>query len=394
MFRLLALIPLLLAFLLPAPVAQAALATGVTHEVVFANPYAAASKYDYRPHDRIVQLVNGTPKGEKIYFSAWAFTRVSMADAVIAAHKRGVIVYGVASGQYPSAQMDRLKAVLGSRMSICNRAVSGGRTWACMSTRVNGSMHSKDWLFSKTGTKTNVIVTGSTNPTYHGNEANDIFIISGDSTCFSKYVGYFYDRFYQRISTNYMTTSRGVASCPASRTTSYFSPRLTSTGSTGVEPSSDVTVQAATDPVVAALRRLTGGTGCRLNMAERYWNSDRKHVTAQVVRIKRAGCEVRVMTDTYDSYTLSTLKGAGIPVYGTKRTTSFGHEVKLHSKWFTMRGTIGGVANSREVWQGSHNLVNPSLRFADDTLMRIQHAPTADAYDRFYSTLLTYAYRR
>lgn len=382
-----------LALVLPAPPASAALAPGVTHEAIFSNPFAATSKVDYRIHNRIVKMINETPAGATIRFSAWGLEHVPTADALIAAHRRGVLVYGVKSGHRPSAQSDRVKAVLGARYKICRRTVSDGVTNACMSKQRNGQMHAKSWLFSRTGTRVNVVVTGSTNPTNHGNESNDALIIAGDPDLYNGYVRYFNDRFAMRLNPNYMASPNGTLRAPKSATVSYFSARLTSTGTTGVEPSTSVTTQAATDPYVDALRRLAGGGGCSVKAAQRFWNSERRHVTAQVVRLKKAGCAVSVITDNMDGPTYRTLTSAGITVRATKRMTSTGRYVLTHHKFLVLEGTISGVANSREVWQGSQNLLGSSLRFTDDELVQVTHSPTVTAYETAFDRLAPYAYK-
>ncbi len=374
----------------PTRPASAALAAGVTHEAIFSNPTAYATKTDYKIHERMVKMVNETPPGSTIRHTAWNITYVRFADALINAHKRGVNVYVVQNGAKTTTQLTRIKSVLGSRHKICKKVVSTGVINGCLSGAVNSYMHSKVTTFSTTGTKKRVVTSGSTNMTNHGYEVNDMLIVAGDSTLYDGYVRYFNDMFNQRTNPNYMTSTNGVVRAPGSASVSYFSPRLTSTGTRGVEPSTSVTTQAATDPVVMALRRMTGGAGCSLKLAERYWNSERVHVTSQVVRIKKAGCSVIAISDDMDWKTRNQLVGAGVTLRKTLRDTVYAYDNKMHGKYFVMEGTIDGVAGAREVWQGSHNLVGSSLRYADDTLMQVKHGPTVSAYeaafDRLYST--------
>lgn len=377
----------------PADPASAALAAGVTHETLFSNPTAYVSKTDYKLHERMVKMVNETPAGSTIRHMAWNITYVSFADALIRAHKRGVNVYVVQNGDKQSTQLARVKSALGSRHSICHKVVSTGDVGGCLSGAVHSYMHSKSTMFSTTGTKKLVVTSGSVNMTNHGYEDNHMLIIAGDRTLYDGYVRYFNDMFAKRTNPNYMTSTNGIVKATGSASVSYFSPRLTSTGTRGVEPSTSVTTQAATDPVVMALRRMTGGSGCSLKVAERYWNSERKHVTAQIVRIKKAGCDVRAISDDIDGTTRTTLKNAGVFPRGTTRSTAYSFNTKMHFKFLVMEGTIDGVASSREVWQGSHNLVGSSLRYADDTLMQVKHGPTVSAYETAFDRLNSTSYK-
>lgn len=374
----------------PGSPASAALATGVTHEARFADPLAFASKTDYRIHKRMVQMVNETPAGASIHHIAWDLTYVRFADALINAHKRGVKVYVVQNGARNSYQLDRVRATLGVNHRRCRKVVDTGTIGGCLSGAVGSYLHSKSTMFSATGTKKYVVTSGSTNMTNHGNEVNDMLIVAGDKTLYDGHLRYFDDLFNQRTNANYMISPNGTLAAPDSATVSYFSPRLNSAGSRGLEPSTSVSTQAATDPVVAALRRMTGGTGCSLKLGQRYWDSSRVHVTSQVVRIRKAGCAVTVITDDMDVATEDQLKAGGVRVRETERSTEFGFNTRIHSKYFIMEGTIDGVAGAREVWQGSQNLVGSSLRSADDTLMQVKHGPTVTAYetafDRMHAT--------
>lgn len=395
MKKILAALVLPLALFAPAAPAHAALGAGVTHEAVFSDPFSKTSKLDYSIHTRLIRLVNEAPAGAAVNYTAWGLEYAPFADALINAHKRGVVVQVVHNGKRSSATSERVRTALGSRFRVCTYVTSYGTGGGCLSKHGYSYMHSKLLLVSRTGTKSSVVVTGSTNMSNHGYESNDMLIIAGDPKLYDGHLRYFNDLFSQRRNTNYMTSTNGTVSSSASAAKSWFSPRLTSTGTTGVEPSTSVTTQAATDPVVAALRRLTGGSGCSLKMAERYWNSERRHVTAQVNRIRKAGCTVRTISDDMDGPTRDSLKAAGVDVRGVKRKTGLAYpvNVRMHHKFFVMEGTIDGVAGRREVWHGSHNLVGSALRFADDTLMRVSHGTTVSAYEGQFDRLFSISYR-
>ena len=379
-----------LALAVPAAVAtsspaSAALGTGVTQQVLVSDPTKYESKTDYRIHEAIVKMVDATPAGATITHLVWNITYTPYADALIRAHKRGVTVYVAQNGEKSSTQMDRVRTTIGpGRWHICRTPSAAGVVEGCLSTRVNSYMHAKALTFSKTGTSKYVVVDGTTNMTYHGNEGNDMVVTRGDPVLYWAYRDWFGDAFHLRKDDDYLTSAHGTRSSSAASAKVYFSPQSNSTGGTSNE--------AATDVMARTLKRLTPTSGCSVKFMERYVDN-RPHVIAELVRVKRGGCFVKVISDTITQKHLDTLWAAGIPVRKTERKTAFGFTTRIHHKNFVMEGKIDGVAGRRMVATGSQNVTWSSHRFADESFMVLGHGPTVDTYEATFDRVDATSYR-
>ncbi len=361
--------------------AATALGDGVTQEAIFNYPREKPSYYDYSIHDRIVAMVDATPAGAAVQHVAWNISYKPFADAIIRAHQRGVKVLIAANGaNVGGEQFSRVRTALGTRFRVCSgpSEVSGQLTKGCVTTHPAGSMHAKFILFSQTGTKKNVVVVGTTNMTTHGNETNDMLITAGDAVMYQGYTTHFDNMFHQRRVRDYWSTPAGKFSSTASLTRSEFSPRRSSNGGTSMELS--------TDTAALALKPQTGGTGCSVKVMERYWADERMPFTDQLVRLKREGCDVRVVSDDMGGTTRSKLRAAGIPIKGTVRSTPTGGVTKMHQKGFILEGTYNGVPR-RQAFTGSHNLTSTCLRASDETFVRMRHEPIVNAYEANFDYL-------
>ncbi len=375
-------VPALVATATPA---AAALGTGVTQQVLVSDPTAYASKTDYSIHEAIVKMVDETPAGATITHLTWNITYTRFADALIRAHKRGVTVYVAQNGDKSSTQMDRVRTTIGSgRWHICRTTSAAGVVEGCLSTRVNSYMHAKALTFSKTGSRKYVVVDGTTNMTNHGYENNDMVVTAGDYALYDAYRDWHADAFHLRKNDNYLKSTNGTRNSPGASAKVYFSPQADSSGG--------VRNEASTDIMVLTLKRLTPTTGCSVKFMERYVDN-RPQVIAELVRVKRGGCYVKVISDTITQAHIDTLVEAGIPVRKTERTTTFGFNTLIHHKNFVMEGTIDGVAGQRLVATGSQNVTWSSHRFADESFMVLRHGPTVDTYERTFDRVDAKSYR-
>jgi phosphatidylserine/phosphatidylglycerophosphate/cardiolipin synthase-like enzyme len=356
---------------------------GVTVEAVLQDPTTSPSFTDMRIHDRVLQMVNETPAGATIRFPLFSLTWRAFTDAVIAAKERGVNVYVAGNGKIiepDQTEYNRLREALGSaNFHRCYTAPTD-ETEAfrgCLPARPNSFMHSKFYTFSQTGTKTNVVAVTSTNMTYSQmTQYNDMIITSGDAATYDGYVRYFDDLFDMRRDNDYTMSPNGTVESSGTGSTSYFSPRADSSGGTKAE--------LATDSVALTMRPLAGGPDCSMKVMIASYESARSPVTDQLVRLKRAGCDVRMLYTNANPAVLSALTSAGIPVRGVGQLRPNGVMTYLHNKMYIMTGTYEGVAGARQVYMGSHNWLRASLRSGDEVLMGSEYAPVVNAYDAYF----------
>ncbi len=376
--------------LLAAPPAGAAstptLAAGVKHEVVFNDPTIDPVQFrDYALHKRIVQLINGTPKGATIQAAIYSISTQSVADALISAKNRGVNVYIAFGGQVTmtSGQPLRLKTALGPNAVHCDTHTStGGHIHACVSKRSGSTMHSKFMTFSQTGTAKDVVAVTSTN--WSGAQSaqyNDMLITSGDPVHYAGYVRYFNDLFAMRKNNNYTASDNGTVDATGALAYTRFSPKASSTGSTNEE--------AATDLVAQDLAKVARGADCSLRASQRYFDGDRDPIVDQVVRLaSNGGCKVEILYNSLPSAARDRMRAAGATL---KRVHVYhpelGYETKIHHKYYIVKGTVAGVPGTSYVATGSHNWTGSALRANDEILVRVSDTGVIGAYDQNFALI-------
>jgi phosphatidylserine/phosphatidylglycerophosphate/cardiolipin synthase-like enzyme len=363
--------------------AATTLPAGVTEEAVMQDPTTSPDFTDMTLHNRILQMVNETPPGATIRFSLFSVTWPAFTDAVIAAQARGVKVLVAGNGkdvEPDSTEYDRLRAALGSDNFHRCYAPPTSKTEAfrgCIPARPNSFMHSKFYTFSQTGTQTDVVAVTSANMTWSQlSQYNDMIITSGDQSMYDGYVRYFNDLFNMRRNNNYTMSPDGTVRSSGTGTTSYFSPRADSSGGTNAE--------ASTDTVALTMKPLASGPDCSVKIMISDYESARSPITDQLVRLKKSGCDVRMLYTQVDSTVLTALAGVGIPARQILTARPNGVVNLLHNKMYLMTGTYDGVANVRQVYMGSQNWLRASLRSGDEILMGSDYGPVVDTYDAYF----------
>src|SRR5687767_12404176 len=79
------------------PIAAAAADPAITYRTFFQDPGTGPTA-DYSLEEHAIDLIDATPSGESLTFTLRDFNRMPVADALIAAHNRGVEVDGVVDG--------------------------------------------------------------------------------------------------------------------------------------------------------------------------------------------------------------------------------------------------------------------------------------------------------
>jgi phosphatidylserine/phosphatidylglycerophosphate/cardiolipin synthase-like enzyme len=125
--------------------------------------------------DVVYQAVEHTRKGDEIRISLFSFDRQRMADALIRAFRRGVAVQLLLNQHQTTKVMKQIRGVIGSnraRRSFiyqCERGCRGG-----------SFLHSKFYLFSRSGEATDVTMVGSNNFTTNAqvHQWNDLLVLN------------------------------------------------------------------------------------------------------------------------------------------------------------------------------------------------------------------------
>ena len=112
---------------------------------------------------RIIDTIRHTLKGETIRIAVYSFDREGVANALIAAHKRGVKIQMLLNDHQDTHAMKMVRAVLGTNRFAKNfiyKCKQGCRTFADQYR----NLHSKFYTFTQAGKSKDVMVIGSRQP--------------------------------------------------------------------------------------------------------------------------------------------------------------------------------------------------------------------------------------
>ncbi len=336
----------------------------------FNNPMVAKNRFVIERH--VLRAIRNTPRGEKITISAYSLDRQVFADELIRARKRGVRVKVLLNDHLvPNAQV-RIQKVLGHntrRKNFLRRCVSG-----CRADRDEfNNLHSKFYLFSRTGRNRNVVMLGSYNMTLNAVrwQWNDLFTMVGKKTLYAQFTALFNDMrpdWDKRRATYTFCDSGRV--CPAGDLQKYHNvvfPRHTTSKKDVVLDILD-NIQCLYVDAAGAQRR----TLLRLSMHS--MRGGRGNYIADKLRDLHAqGCNLRV---NYGLMGFHTKEHLGAPTPRGRvplRSTGFNLrddvptgdpeidsmpeaiERYSHHKYFVLKGSYKGVVDSNIVWTGSTN---------------------------------------
>ncbi|MFD1323884.1 phospholipase D-like domain-containing protein [Micromonospora sonneratiae] len=369
--------------------------------------------------DQIIRLVEATPTGEDIRVSMFDFTDIGVANALNAAHDRGVNVKVIIDDssyldgerkRKPSPAWDALKdPVTGlgaddsarSWIVVCDdRFEPGGGLddvqRGCIATAPPGPAynHNKFFLFSKVGpfddgtSYSNVVFQTSSNLTnwYKVESYNDA-VTFADATVYNGFRKYHED--LRRLRYSSAGDNAYYWSTPTGSTyRATFFPRR---DDSYLNPASDTIVNALNEVSCA----YTGADGLRhqtdVRIVMLHFLNSRIQVARKLADLRAKGCwidivyaetspDVRGEVDVVD-----VLDAAGIQHLRCRFNVAPGIDVRPHNKFMLLDGDYNGSITPR-VYTGSPNFDGSSLRSSDQALVRI----TSAAYHASY---LSYFYR-
>jgi phosphatidylserine/phosphatidylglycerophosphate/cardiolipin synthase-like enzyme len=361
----------------------------------FNNPHVNANRF--KIERRIIDTIRHTPRGETIRIAVYSFDREGVADALIAAHKRGVQIQMLLNDHQDTHAMKRVRAVLGSNRFAKNfiyKCKSGCRTFADQYR----NLHSKFYTFTRAGKSEDVLITGSVNLTrnavYH--QWNDGYFMSGNEALFSQFVGVFKD-----MKHDYNTKQPPIRFCgtPVGQTcddsvdkyTTWIFPKTS-------KPTDDVVLDMLHKIQCLTPDGAGGQVRTKLALSMHTMRGARGNYLASAIRQKWAeGCDFRVSYGLIGFKTkqilgASTARGR-IPLRSTGLDYHPDDDFDLngdgeddvildfytHQKYFVIQGTYNGVPNTNMVLTGSSNWA--SLGTAEDEVFfTIQGASNARRY--------------
>ena len=339
---------------------------------VFNDPTGTPEE-QFRIIDHVTQLIDNSPAGSSIRLATMTVGSRT-ADALIRAHQRGVNVRVILPAQMlgkPSPS--RVTAETGTNIRSSSYVFYCRN--ACYRDSSQGVHHNKLFLFSQVGTTPNVISTSSGNLDNYMAERryNDAYTVVDDAAGYRAGVAYFdlmlTDSYHNAAAPT--TTGKGV--------TYHFFPRRRANLFGAIM--NNVRCHGA-----------TGGTGINgrtaIRMTTSLWDRSRLDVARQVVDLKRRGCNIFVLAQSYniDRGILKMFRAAKVRFrFADTPRTALGN----HSKYVTISGNFHGRTNDTSVYAGSLNLTAADNSSCDNNMIRITDASAHDAYRAHFAALWT-----
>lgn len=382
---------------------------------IFNDPLdAAGTNENYKIVNYINKAINSTVKTSTIRLAMYSINIDSSADALIAAHKRGVNVQIITDDHATStAQMIKIKKALSIKYTPAQTSFFKACDISCTSDHTSGGdpddadyyrayLHAKFIMFSSTSksidadTKFVTMVTSSNLTHTQALEGwNNLYTIVGYEPLYN----FLKDEVFQkRLFTNdnivnpYTTFETYEAGKdPLNKYKVYFYPK---------NEGSDM---ASYDPYLGILSNIRcsgaasgygydAGTTRRTNVriAMFQWTEGRKYLAEKVVDLARDGCDVEVVISKNDTAPeiLSILKTwvPNRPIslmdgdYNTPGTDTSDLERFIHNKYILVNGKYLDDTSSRLTFTGSPNFSVYALRYNNELALKIDEYATYEAF--------------
>src|SRR3954470_6925219 len=356
-----------------------ATAGAVEYRTIFQDPGASPAQ-DLSLERHAIELIDAAPAGERITFAFRDFNRVPVASALVAAHRRGVVVDGVIDGSErnrPPVQL--LAGELGADLVICG-APAFTFTSCIANTDAPSLQHNKFLTFSRLDDgRENVVLQTSKN--FFGPSQlsyyNDMVEIDGDAALHAAYVEYLLAMQAQVRSDDHYVVRSG----DDGRATIFTSPRRQPDRDT------DDTIVDRMDESDCSVGGSASGHGL-IRVANMAFRSERAVIMRKLASLAAAGCDIEVIVSAADGDILAGLAAAGIPVHPFfLRADGTRPQVIVHDKfWLVDAGSTVTGERTKLTYAGSSNWRGDEQR-SDDLLLRIADDGVYDRYAGYWQLI-------
>ncbi|MFC7493818.1 MULTISPECIES: phospholipase D-like domain-containing protein [unclassified Nocardioides] len=334
----------------------------------------------FRIERQVLSAIRHSKKGSRIWMSMFSFDRFPVADALIKARKRGVQVQVLINDHEMTPAQRKVRKAIGT-----NRKKKNFVAQCYKGCRSNGDvLHSKFFLFSKTGAAENVVMVGSVNMKMNGakNQYNDLWTKNNAPNLYQRLEQLFEEqKLDQPVPKPYVNEAVG----------GYH---LWVTPFHGVPY--DDPIMEALRPVQCTGSTINGGrTVIRVNMHA--WDGSRgKYIAQRFRNLYAQGCDVKIQYGMAGAATRAVFGNPTSRGYVPVRSNGFDTdhsgpegesdgEIDLysHMKELLISGNYAGVTGARWSFTGSSNYQDSGLT-GDEMVLAIPGRPMFKAYRKHW----------
>lgn len=248
-----------------------------------------------------------------------------------------------------------------------------------------GNMHSKFFVFSKTGRARHVVMVGSSNLNRGGAVLgwNDMYTIVDRDKSYGEYV-----RIHRQMTNDRRAGAKKVQFRDGPYLSRFFPMRHAT---------------KRNDPTMVDLRKVR----CRsprgrtdINVSMFYWKGSRgNYIAGKLLDLSRAGCRVSIIYGAPSRQIAERLRNAArarkINLYDSRWDMNGDgyNEVRVHSKYILIKGRYGRHRKARMVLTGSQNWVAGSLSRGDETTLNISRKAAYRQYMKHWKTVKKHSRR-
>lgn len=311
------------------------------------------------------RAINAAPRGSDVRMAMYLFNVKSTADAVIAAHRRGVNMKLLIDDGERRSDITRVRRVLGTNRSA--RSYVATCSHSCHS-RKTSTMHAKFYLFSTSGKSRNVALISSANP-YRGNSLiswNNQHTLVNNRPIYGALYNYFNDMLKDRTTADYRPHT-----VVSGRYSLFLFPQGHQTKTEWLSALNGVSCTG-----MARGYGIRGRT--RIRVAQWGWTTGRSDLANKLRELHARGCNVEVILNkgrtnkaVFEALLKNTSRGK-LKVYDAWWDGNQNGIAGLynHHKVMTIDGKWRG-RSTRVVYTGSQNFSVQATTVNDDLIYRM-----------------------
>lgn len=329
--------------------------------VLFTDPqYLGEERKDGTLLSQISQLIRATPEGEEITVCVFKFGLEKLARELMVAQERGVKIRlilnkGDTSKDTNKEVKDLLQAELTDFNYIENDITD------------KGIIHNKFILFSRIestgGPLNNVVLQTSSNFQKKGAKKLQDMLLISSSQLYYCFLDFWYD--IKVLGNAGQLEHYEYFSCSDREDQAFYFPKRRDKEDFGK------------DEVLTVLKEIDDPASTEIRFAHGKWDDNREELIDELRKLQQAGALVEVVTNrTLDKDIRQELKELDQGIY------YLDEEYNMHTKFFLIRENGGS-----QVWTGSHNLTERSLRENFEVLLKIEDHQIYQEYLAYFEKI-------